>query len=116
MLRIQPSKRTVRLISSGLLLAPGATTLGGAALAAESVPFQGTFTVQFTGSQACPDGDTNCTTCVHNSGFYVEAQGIADTSLGPLFVKLTKCFRPNEPPYGTYAGTLSTPILMGRTP
>ena len=114
MLRIQPSKRTICLISSGLLLAPEAMPLGAAATAVEGVPFRGTFTVQFTGSQACADGDTNCTACVHNSGFYVEAQGIADTSLGPLFVKLMKCFRPNEPPYGTYAGTLSTTDPNGK--
>jgi hypothetical protein len=64
-------------------------TLGGAAQAAESVPFKGTFTVQFTGSQACADGDTNCTACVHNSGFYIEAQGIADTSMAGLGRKLS---------------------------
>lgn len=114
MLRNQVFKRALGLISSGLLLAPEAITSSGAGQATESVPFKGTVTVQFTGSHACADGDTNCTTCVHNSGFYIEAQGIADTSLGPLFAKLMKCFRPNEPPYGTYAGTLNTTAPNGK--
>jgi hypothetical protein len=62
----------------------------------------------------CASGDTNCTACVGNSSFYVEAQGIADTSLGPLFAEVLKCFDPNEPPYGTYAGTLTTAAPNGK--
>jgi hypothetical protein len=50
---------------------------------------------------------------VHNSGFYIEAQGIADTSLGPLFAKVLKCFNPNQGKYGTYMGTLSTAAPYG---
>jgi hypothetical protein len=76
-------------------------------------PFKGTLTVQFTGSQQCAPGDANCSQCVQNSGFFIEAQGIGDTSLGPLFVKVLKCFYPDKPPYGTYAGTLSTTAPNG---
>jgi len=110
MLRSPVSKRNLSLISTGLMLASAVMTVAlrpRTVQADERVPFKGTLTAQFTGSQYCASGDTNCTTCVSNSGLYIEAQGIADTSLGQLFVKVLKCFDPTQPPYGTYAGTLN---------
>ena len=113
MLRNPVSKRNLSLISLGLLIAlagMAVTLRPKAARADEGVPFRGTLSVQFTGSQVCASGDKNCTTCVGNSSFYVEAQGIANTSLGPLFVEVLKCFNPVGGPQqvGTYAGTLTT--------
>jgi hypothetical protein len=68
--------------------------------------FKGTLTVQFTATtQQCASGDGNCAQCVQNSGFYVEAQGVADTSLGPLFAKVLKCAYPTAA-FGTYVGTM----------
>jgi len=72
-----------------------------------STPFRATLTVQFIGSQICAPGDATCSACVNQSGLFVEAQGISDTSLGPLFAQLFKCFYPNEGSFGTYAGTLT---------
>ena len=46
--------------------------------------------------------------------FFVEAQTLADSSLGPLFGQVLKCFNPNEPPFGTYAGTLTTTSPNGK--
>jgi len=113
MLRNPVSKRNLSLISLGLLIAlagMAVTLRPKAARADEGVPFRGTLSVQFTGSQVCANGDTNCTTCVGNSSFYVEAQGIANTSMGPLFVEVLKCFNPvgGLQHFGTYAGTLTT--------
>jgi hypothetical protein len=114
MSRNQVSKRNLSLISLGLLIALAVMAIAlrpRAAQADEGVPFRGTLTVQFIGTQVCAtSGDTNCTTCVNNSSFYVEAQGIADTSLGPLFVEVLKCFNPvgGLEHFGTYAGTLTT--------
>jgi hypothetical protein len=75
--------------------------IAGADAAPGGVPFKGLLTVQFTGSQQCAAGDKNCTLCVQNSGFYIEAQGIADTSLGPLFAEVLKCFYPSQGENGT---------------
>src|SRR5580704_19169198 len=113
MLRNPVSKRNLSLISLSLLIALAGMAVAlrpKAARADEGVPFRGTLSVQFTGSQVCASGDTNCTTCVGNSSFYVEAQGIANTSLGPLFVEVLKCFNLVGGPQqvGTYAGTLTT--------
>jgi hypothetical protein len=113
MSRNQVSKRSLTLISLGLLIALAVMTVAlrpRAAQADEGVPFRGTLSVQYTGSQVCASGDTNCTACVDNSSFYVEAQGIANTSMGPLFVEVLKCFNPvgGLQHFGTYAGTLTT--------
>jgi hypothetical protein len=117
MLRSPISKRNLSLISTGPLLALAVTTVAllrpSAVQADEGAPFKGTLTVQFTGSQQCAPGDANCTQCVQNFGFYVEAQGIADTSLGLLFAEVLKCFYPGVAPFGTYAGTLSTTAPNG---
>jgi hypothetical protein len=111
MLRNPVSKRNLSMISPGLLIALAVMTVAlrpRAAKADEGAPFRGTLAVQFTGSQVCASGDTNCTACVANSSFYVEAQGIANTSLGTLFVEVLKCFNPAGGSFGTYAGTLTT--------
>ena len=119
MLRNPVSKRNLSLISLSLLIALAGMAVvlrPRAARADEGVPFRGTLSVQFTGSQMCASGDTNCTTCVGNSSFYVEAQGIANTSLGPLFVEVLKCFNPvgGLQHFGTYAGTLTTTAPNGK--
>jgi hypothetical protein len=108
MLRTSVSRRNLLVISLGLLILAVMTVAlrPRAAQADEGVPFRGTLAVQFTGSQVC--ASTDCTTCVGNSGFYIEAQGIANTSLGPLFAEVLKCFNPAGGSFGTYAGTLTT--------
>jgi hypothetical protein len=121
MLRSSVSNRNLSLISLVLLIALAVMLVAvkpRATHADEGVPFRGTLSVQFTGSQVCASGDTNCTTCVGvgNSSFYVEAQGIANTSLGPLFVGVLKCFNPVGGPqhFGTYAGILTTTAPNGK--
>jgi hypothetical protein len=112
------STRGLRLLSTALLLALAATTIAlrpKPVRADKQGSFKGTLTVQFTvtnnqTTQQCASGDTNCSRCVQDSGFYVEAQGLADTSLGPLFAKVLKCFSPLSTPkypYGTYLGTMT---------
>jgi hypothetical protein len=76
--------------------------------------FSATFTAQFIGTQTCAQGDASCTACVNGNGFFVEAQGLSDSSMGPLFVQLFKCFYPNQPPFGTYAGTLTMTSPNGK--
>jgi hypothetical protein len=101
-------------VATGLALAAMTIALRPSVVQAdEHSPFKGTRTVQFTGSQQCAPGDATCSQCVQNSGFFIEAQGIGDTSLGPLFAKVLKCFYPDKPPYGTYVGTLSTTAPNG---
>jgi hypothetical protein len=113
MLRSSVSKRNLSMISLVLLIALAVMLVAvkpRATHADEGVPFRGTLTVQFVGTQVCASGDTSCTSCVASSSFYVEAQGIANTSLGPLFVEVLKCYNPVGGPQqvGTYAGTLTT--------
>jgi hypothetical protein len=122
MLRNPVSKRSVISISL-VLLALAALTLAlkpRTAQAEEGVRFKGALTVQFEGitaTSACAIGDTSCITCVSNPGaYYVDAQGIGDTSLGTLFFKLLKCaFAPTPAaPFGSYAGTLTTTAPNGK--
>jgi hypothetical protein len=99
------------------LLALAATTIAltpRPVRADEQGAFKGTLTVQFTGIPQCATGDTNsiCGQCIQ-TGLYIEAQGIADTTLGPLFAKVLKCFNPSSTrlaPYGTYAGTMTLSV------
>jgi len=118
MFRNPTSKRNLSLISLGLLLGLAVMTLAlrsKAAQADEGVPFSGTLTVQFVASQICAPGDTNCTACTGANNFYVEAQGIGETSLGALFVEVLKCFDPNGfGGLGSYAGTLTTTSTSGK--
>lgn len=80
----------------------------------EGTPFKATLPVQFIASQICAPGDASCLACTNQGGFFVEAQGIADTSLGPLFAQVLKCFNPNDGPFGTYSGTLTTTAPNGK--
>ena len=100
MLRRPASKRNAHLIATGLLLALAVTAIAlrpKAVRADDQGAFQGTLTVQFTGSEQCNSGNSTCSQCVQ-SGVFVEAQGIAQTTLGPLFAKVLKCFYPNNSP------------------
>jgi hypothetical protein len=119
MLRILASKRNVVTISM-ILLALAAMTLAlkpRAAQANEEAPFKGTPTVQvevITTIGGCAPSDVKCNACLGNSSFYIEAQGIGDTSLGPMFVEVLKCFNPAGGSFGTYAGTLTTTAPNGK--
>jgi hypothetical protein len=118
MLRTPVSKRALSLISLGLLLGLAVMTAALRSKAAQSdegVPFSGTLTVQFVASQICAPGDTNCTACTGANNFYVEAQGIGDTSLGTQFIEVLKCFDPNGfGGLGSYTGTLTTTAPNGK--
>jgi hypothetical protein len=117
MFRSPVSKRNPQPIATGLLLALSITTISltpKAVQADDQGNFTGTLTVQFTGTQVCnPSSDQTCASCIKASGFYIEAQGIANTSLGPLFAKVLKCFYPTsspQAPWGTYAGTMTLSV------
>ena len=84
------------------------------ARADEGTPFKATLPVQFIGSQICAPGDASCLACTALGGFFIEAQGLADSTLGPLFAQVLKCFDPNGAPFGTYAGTLTTTAPNGK--
>jgi len=102
-------KTRVSLTSLGFLFVVTFVALAswsGRAQANGGATLKATLPVQFIASQICAPGDASCSTCVNQNGLFVEAQGLADSSLGPLFAKVLKCFYPNEPPFGTYAGTL----------
>jgi hypothetical protein len=119
MLRNPVSKRNAIYICL-VLITLAATTLAlkpRAAQANEDTPFKGTLTVQaelIPTIGGCAPGDVNCATCVGNSSLYVEAQGIGDTSLGPMFGEVLKCFNPAAGTFGTYAGTLMTTAPNGK--
>ena len=84
MLRNPVSNRNFSLISLVLLIALAVMLVAAkprATHADEGVPFKGTLSVQFIGSQACiAPGDMNCNACINSSSpsLYVEAQGIAN--------------------------------------
>jgi hypothetical protein len=87
-----------------------------AALGSDTVPIKGTFTVQaelITAISACGLGDANCNACLNGSGFYIEAQGVGDTSQGPLYFEVLKCFNPTSG-FGTYAGTFTMTAPNGK--
>jgi hypothetical protein len=118
MFRRPASKRNGHLIATGLLFALVVTAIAlrpKAVRADEQAAFNGTLTVQFTGSQQCDSGDSICSQCVQ-TGLFIEAQGIAETTLGPLFAKVLKCFYPSSTPYGTYAGTMTLSLTPPVTP
>lgn len=116
------SKRNGQLIATGLLLALAVTAIAlrpNAVRANEQGAFAGTLTVVFTASQQCASGDSVCSSCVQTGNLSVEAQGIAETTLGPLFAKVLKCFNPSfatQAPYGSYAGTLTLSLTPPVTP
>lgn len=110
-------KKRFGLISMGFLVVLALTTLAvprRPARADEGTPFKATLPVQFIASQICAPGDASCLACTGLGGFFVEAQGLADSSLGPLFAEVLKCFNPNGAPFGTYAGTLTTTAPNGK--
>ena len=110
-------KKRLSLISLGLLavLALMAFVLPRTSARADGgIPFKATLPVQFIASQICAPGDASCLACTGLGGFFVEAQGLADSSLGPLFAQVLKCFNPNGAPFGTYAGTLTTTAPNGK--
>lgn len=87
------------------------------AQANEQTPFDGAFTVQaelITAIAGCAPGDSSCSTCLTNSGFFIEAQGIGKTSLGTLFIEILKCFNPAGGSFGTYAGTFTMTAPNGK--
>ncbi|SPF54716.1 exported hypothetical protein [Candidatus Sulfopaludibacter sp. SbA4] len=106
-----------KLLSSLGLLALAAMPLAlmPAAAQAQGMPIQGTFTVQFeaiAAIAACGPNDTNCSVCLNNSGLYIEAQGIGNTSLGTLFLEIQKCYY--NPGFGTYKGTFKMTAPNGK--
>jgi hypothetical protein len=80
----------------------------------QATPLKATLTVQFIATQVCAQGDASCSACVNQNGYYVEAQGLADSSVGPLFAVVFKCYNPYAPPFGTYEGTLTTTAPNGK--
>jgi hypothetical protein len=110
-------KQRLGLISLGFLLALALLAFvlpRRPARADEGTQLKATLPVQFIASQLCALGDASCIACTNQGGFFVEAQGIADTSLGPLFAQVLKCFNPNDGPFGTYSGTLTTTAPNGK--
>jgi hypothetical protein len=119
MRRTSVSRRKLMTISVGLwvLAAMTVVLVPKRALADKGVPLRGAFTVQaelITAITTCAPGDTNCSACLNNSGIYVEAQGIGDTSLGTVFLKILKCFNPAGGSFGTYAGTFTMTAPNGK--
>src|SRR5262249_48721507 len=83
--------------------------------AENQVAFEGTLTVQFVGSTTqCAPGDAACSQCVAPpvNGFFVDAQGIAETTLGPLFSKVSNCATSPPAPHGGSVG----PLPLSTTP
>jgi hypothetical protein len=119
MLRSPVSKRNAIAVSL-VLLALAVMTLAlkpRAAQANEETPSKGTPTVQvevITAIGGCAPIDVSCITCLGNSSLYIEAQGIGDTSLGPMFVEVLKCLNPAGGSFGSYAGTLTTTAPNGK--
>ena len=110
-------KKRFTLISLGLLLAVALMAFvlpRRPARADEGTPFKATLPVQFIASQICAPGDASCLACTDLGGFFVKAQGLADSSVGPLFAEVLKCWDPNGAPFGTYAGTLTTTAPNGK--
>ena len=119
MLRNSVLGKNVVLISAGLAVLAAMTiaVVPRRAWANDVVVLGGGFTVQaelITAITTCAPGDTNCNACLNNSGIYVEAQGIGETSLGRLFVEILKCFNPAGGSFGTYAGTFKLTAANGK--
>jgi hypothetical protein len=109
-------KKRLGSISLGLALAMTLmyTSFPAPAHAQDVITLKATLPVQFIATLICAQGDTSCSTCINQNGYYVDAQGLADTTLGPLFVQLFKCFKPNDGQFGTYSGTLTTTAPNGK--
>ena len=112
-------KQRLNLICHRLVLAMALLPLASSTRPAHAqdqgvTSLKATLTVGFIASQICAQGDASCIACANLGAFFIEAQGIADTSLGPLFAQVRKCFNPNEGPFGTYAGILTTTAPNGK--
>ena len=119
MSRNSVSRRNLILICLGILALAVTVALKPktAAFASETLPIKGTFTEQaelITAISSCAAGDTNCNACLNSSGFYIEAQGAGDTSQGPLYFEIRKCFNPAGGSFGTYAGTFTMTAPNGK--
>jgi|HubBroStandDraft_2_1064218.scaffolds.fasta_scaffold03065_5 hypothetical protein len=117
MLRNSVSGRNLIIISLVLLVLAAPFAAMPRAAQAEEVPFKGTFTVQpelLTVTANCAPGDTNCTACITNSGIYIDAQGIGDTSVGTLYFEILKCFYPARGSFGTFVGTFTMSAPNGK--
>src|SRR5262249_1219960 len=106
------NRRTLLSVAGTGALVTAIALMPKAVRAENQVAFEGTLTVQAVVSQQCASGVLASSQCVAPpvNGLFVDAQGIAETTLGPLFAKVLKCFNPNstaQAPYGTYAGTLT---------
>jgi len=110
-------KKRLSLISLGLAFAITlmSTSFSAPAHAQDGTTrLKATLPVQWIATLICAQGDTSCSTCINQNGYYVEAQGLADTTIGPLFVQLSKCWIPNDGQFGTYSGTLTTTAPNGK--
>jgi hypothetical protein len=110
-------KKRLSLISLGLGLAITlmSTSFPAPAHAQDGITrLKATLPVQWIATQICAQDDASCSTCVNQNGYYVEAQGLADTTIGPLFVQLSKCWIPYDGQFGTYSGILTTTAPNGK--
>jgi len=119
MLRNGVSKRNCIFIclSTLALLVPPVAFTPRSARGDGGATFKGTFTVQaelLTTITTCAPGDANCSACLNSSGVDVEAQSVGETTLGPLFFEILKCFNPAGGSFGTYAGTFTMTTPDGK--
>lgn len=94
-------KKRLGLISLGFLLALALMAFvlpRKPARADEGTQLKATLPVQFIASQLCALGDASCIACTNQGGFFVEAQGLADSSLGPLFAQVLNVSIQTAPP------------------
>jgi hypothetical protein len=120
MLRNPVSKRNFILSCFGalVLVAMIVALAPKRATADEGGTIKGNFTVSIAfiqNSSACGVGD-NCIVCVTSDPprFYIEAQGVGETSLGTLFLKIQKCANPAASEFGSYEGTFTLTAPNGK--
>ena len=104
------NRRTLLSVAGTGALVTAIALMPKAVRAENQVPFQATLTVQFMVAftpEQCAVGDTTCSTCTQAGGGFVDAQGLAETTMGPLFAKVLKCSSGSPAPYGGYVGTLT---------
>lgn len=90
-----------RSFSKALLpLAAATIAVATQAAMAQGMPINGSFTVTFIGQPA--NGIQGVSGC--NGNIWVEAHGIGQTSLGPMFLTVQKCYNLMN---STYAGTFA---------
>lgn len=102
-----------------MLATCSAALMANRAWADEATPFKGNFTVAVTfipNVSGCGSGD-NCIACLTGNppGFYIEAQGIGDTSKqGTFFLKIQKCLNPAASAFGSYQGVFTMTAPNGK--